>query len=100
MRARGVVYDLDVRAYNLLRLETVYRPCYLVLLVLPEDESRWLTQSVDELVLRRCAYGISLRGASVTSNVQTIRITIPQSDVFSPQLVQRWMDEAGQGNGT
>src|SRR4051812_43790090 len=36
VRAGEVIYDLEVRAYNLLRLETVFRPCFLVLLVLPE----------------------------------------------------------------
>lgn len=36
--------------------------CILVL-VLPDDEARWLDQSLEELVLRECAYWVSLRDA-------------------------------------
>jgi hypothetical protein len=63
-----VIYDLEVRAYNLLRQEPCNHPRILVLLVLPEDETQWLTQSVEELVLRRCAYWMSLSGAEPTTN--------------------------------
>src|SRR5438128_612267 len=60
VRDEVIVYDLDVRTYNLLRTESSDRPRILVLLVLPADEAQWLSQSVEELVLRRCAYWMSL----------------------------------------
>ncbi len=100
VRADEVAYDLEVPAYNLLRLETVFRPCFLVLLVLPENEAFWLGQSVDQLILRRCAYGLSLRGAAPTTNQETIRVRFPQVNIFSIDLVHHWMDEARQGNET
>jgi hypothetical protein len=59
-QATEVVYDLDVRTYEVLRAPT--STPHLVLLVLPEDESLWVQQTEDELVLRRCAYWISFRG--------------------------------------
>lgn len=99
-RTDEVVYDLEVRAYNLLRLETVYRPCFLVLLVLPADEPLWLTQSADELIIRRCAYGLSLRGAAATANQETIRVSFPRTNVFSAELVRQWMDETRRRNET
>jgi Domain of unknown function (DUF4365) len=99
-RADEVASDLEVDAYNLLRLETVYRPCFLVLLVLPEDDSLWLTQSVDHLIVRRCAYGMSLRGAAATTNQDSIRVRFPRINVFSSELVQRWLAEARRRNGT
>src|SRR5579862_3063647 len=38
-------YDLDVKAYDDLREDMDNCPRYLVLLVLPDEESRWLEQS-------------------------------------------------------
>src|SRR5262245_22228853 len=56
-----VIHDLEVRAYDALRVVTRGCPRILVLLVLPGDETLWLTQSADELILRRCAFWASLR---------------------------------------
>lgn len=66
LRENEVVYPLEVRAYNLLRRIRPGRPCYLVLLVLPEVESQWVTQSAEELAVRRCAYWLSLEGEPPT----------------------------------
>jgi hypothetical protein len=96
VRDAEVVYDLDVRTYDLLRREPSPRPRLLVLLVLPEDEAEWLTQSADELILRRCAFWRSLRGAAPTTNQATIRLVIPLANVFSVEALQRLMDEARQ----
>lgn len=49
-------YDLDVRNYDDLREPGDNCPRILVVLVLPEDEAQWLSQSFDELMLRHCAY--------------------------------------------
>src|SRR4051812_40158821 len=37
-------------------------PRLLVLLALPEKEQDWVMQSVEQLIVRRCAYGTSLAG--------------------------------------
>jgi len=98
VRDTEVAYDLEVRAYNLLRQPVLSGGVrLLVLLLLPDDESQWLTLSEDELFLRRCAYWISLRGATATTATTTIRITIPRTNVFSPEAVRRLMDLIEQG---
>jgi hypothetical protein len=89
-----VSYDLDVRAYNWSRQHQVYRPRILVLLVLPEDEAQWLSQSLEELVLRRCAYWTALRGAEPTTKQRTIRVRLPRANVFSSAAVCQLLDEA------
>jgi Domain of unknown function (DUF4365) len=86
-----VAYDIDIRTYNRLRRTPVHRPCFLVLLVLPADESLWVSQSVEELVVRRCAYWFSLEGMGPTTNQATIRITTPRTNVFSAAVVRSWM---------
>jgi hypothetical protein len=82
-----VRYDLDVRTYEYLR-RTPPIPRILVLLVQPDDEEAWLTQSPEALLLRYCAYWMSLRGAEPTTASSSIRITIPRAQVFSVQAAQ------------
>jgi hypothetical protein len=89
VRESEIAYDLEVRAYNLLRRTN--RPCILVLLVLPADEGLWLTQSEDELILRYCAYWMSLQGAAAKANEVSVRVTIPRTNVFSVESVNELM---------
>jgi hypothetical protein len=98
VRDTEVAYDIDIRTYNRLRRTPTQRPCFLVLLVLPGDESQWVTQSVEELVVRRCAYWASLEGMGPTSNQATIRITISRKNVFSVEAIRSWMAPLSGGN--
>jgi hypothetical protein len=93
-----IVYDLDATAYNDLveRTSTTATPFLLILLCLHEDESDWLAVSVDQLILRRCAFWCKLNG-SLTSNASTQRIRIPTSNVFSPAAVTGILNEIRTG---
>jgi hypothetical protein len=86
-----VRYDLDVRTYNYLREVPPICPRLLVLLVLPDDESQSLSQSLEELMLRHCAYWLSLQGAEPKTATTTVRVTIPRSQVFSIQALRTLM---------
>jgi hypothetical protein len=84
-----VVYDLEVKNYNDLREGGDNCPRILVVLVLPEDEAQWLSQTVDELILRHCAYWISLVGFPATTSTSTVRISIPRTNIFSGSTVDQ-----------
>jgi len=92
-----VKYDLEVRAYEDLR--DIEAPCHriLVVLVLPEDDSEWLAQTEEELLLRRCAYWYSLRGREHTKRRRTVRLSIPRANVFSPEALRGIMDRVKKG---
>jgi hypothetical protein len=97
-REAKVIHDLEVRAYNLLREPIVLGSSrILVLLVLPEDETQWTTQTVEELILRRCAYWMSLCGAEPTTAHTTVRIAIPRTNVFSSEALKALMNLLRQG---
>ena len=83
-----VRYDLEVKNYDDLREPGDNCPRILVVLVLPEEEAQWLSQSVEELILRHCAYWISLEGYPATAATTTLRIAIPRSAVFSVEAVR------------
>ena len=91
-----VSFDLDVRTYDSLR-GTPPVPRILVVLLLPEDEDQWLSQTQDELVLRHCAYWISLRGAAAISATSSVRVPIPRAQVFSAQAAQDIVDRLRRG---
>ena len=71
--------------------------CILVVLVLPEDETLWLSQTLAELLIRECAYWHSLRGVGPTTSVSRVRIAIPRAQVFSVQAVRQILNRLSQG---
>jgi hypothetical protein len=98
VRETVVAYDLEVRAYKILRQENINRPRILVLLLLPEDESDWLSQTEESLIVRRCAYWTSLRGAQPSTARRTVRILIPRANVFSVESLQALLNRAREGD--
>lgn len=83
----GLNYEYRLRGasrYNDLRTETIGIARVLVVLFLPKEAEEWLNHSPEQLVLRRCAYWQSLRGAPEISADSTI-IKIPKSQNFSPR---------------
>lgn len=87
----GIKYNMEVHAYEDLRVLQAGCPRILVLLVLPEDERAWCQQTEDNLILRHCAYWLSLRGLPRTTNRKTVQVTIPRSQVFSAEALIEMM---------
>jgi hypothetical protein len=49
------------------------------------------------LILRRCAFWASLRGAPPTDNQVTIRISIPVANVFTVEAVRALLQQLSEG---
>jgi hypothetical protein len=83
----GLHFDYRLQGlnrYNDLRTEAVTVPRILVVLFLPREAADWVGHTPDELVLRRCAYWQSLRGAPDISTASTV-VKLPKSQHFSPE---------------
>jgi hypothetical protein len=76
-----IPYDLKVRNYNDLTRTTLI-PRILVVLLLPQDPTLWLTWTEEALILRRSAYWLSLDGRPATPNKETARVHLHRSQVF------------------
>ena len=87
-----VLYEMEVKTYDDLRDPNVGTPRILVLLVQPENETEWTGMTESELMLRRCAYWRSLRGAEPTPNSSSIRVSIPRANLFSVEALQGIME--------
>jgi hypothetical protein len=94
LTATSVVYDLEVETYNDLRITPRGAPRILVLVVFPEKEEEWVSQSAHELCMRRCAYWVSLEASRKTKATSTIRITLPIANVFSAEAVTLLLEQA------
>ena len=92
-----IIFDLKARNYNDLVDVDVGTPRILLLLRLPKDQTRWLAQTPQKLILRRCAYWHSLRGLEPTVNDKTVRIRIPTSQRLTVTGLQNLMKRVRSG---
>ena len=91
-----VRFRLAIKNYDDLRDEP-QTPRLLVVFELPPDESRWMTVTKEELVLRRRAYWLSLRGFPESAGQQTRTVYIPEHNVFDVEALRELMERSRTG---
>jgi Domain of unknown function (DUF4365) len=92
-------YSLSgIKQYNDLRTDTVSTPRILVMLLLPPDEKEWLTLTEDALVLRKCAYWVSLRGAASSTNESSQTVYFPKNQTFDPEGLTDILSRVSRGD--
>ena len=94
----GLVFSFQLKAenYEWLRLPTQV-PRLLVVLDLPAQEAEWTTITTEELVLRRCAYWLSLKGFPESTRVRPT-VHIPKSQIFDVPGLQGLMEQSRNGS--
>ena len=90
-------YVLDIDTYDNLRDNFVSSPRILVVVRVPRDFPNWLLQEESQLVLRHCAYWLSLKGLPDVPNSATRTVHLPRANVFSPLSLQAMMVRASNG---
>jgi len=92
--SQEIAYDLDADNYNQLVAKDIIVPRILVLLCLPKEEEHWISVTVEELVMRKCAYWMSLRGEASTHNNTSKTIHIPAHQLLTPDALKDLMYKA------
>ena len=92
----SLTFDLKRRNYDLLRVDT-QTPRILVVFVLPGNRNHWMTITREELVLRRSAYWLSLRGADETMNRSSLTVRLPVANLFDVDGLRRLMEQSRNG---
>jgi hypothetical protein len=92
-----ISYSLDLETYDALRDVKVCIPRILVLVLVPDDVQEWITQSEHTLMLRHCAYWVSLKAMQPSTNSATQTIHIPRKNLFGPQVLQTMMSKIADG---
>lgn len=86
-------YELEVEAYERLRLEYSF-PTFLIVVQVPENRSGWVSCSADEFTVRHRAHYVSLLGQPPTANTSTVTVSLPLANMVSPEVL-RAMVEGG-----
>jgi hypothetical protein len=81
VEAEEVIYDLEAKNHRDLA-EPAGTARILIVLALPPDPDEWLRISPDALIMKRCAWWISLRGRPPTTNRDTQRIRISRTSTL------------------
>ena len=96
LQSSHVAYPLKLKIYEDLRVETV-NPRILIIVLLPDDESEWMTHSEDELIMRRCGYWVSLRGEAAVQNTYQVTVKLPRTQLFDVAQLRDLMARAEIG---
>jgi hypothetical protein len=90
-------FPLKIKNYEDLRVSDVLVPRILVVLSVPDNLSDWIEHSENEMLIRHCAYWVSLRGSEPTANDTNITVLIPQANLFNPATLSGIMARIGGG---
>ena len=99
--ARDVIKDdqihfpLSMKNYDDLRIETI-NPRILVVLIVPEETSKWISQTDDDLCLRHCAYWMSFKGQPASRNTANITVHLPMTNVLNSKKSTDMMQNTEQ----
>jgi hypothetical protein len=90
-------FQLQKKNYDDLRARTQV-PRILVVLDLPRSEKTWLNISVKRLIIRRCAFWMSLNGMpALPEQRQSITLDIPSDNRFDVESLKEIMQMARSG---
>jgi hypothetical protein len=85
----NISYDLAALTYNDLIIRKSSRtPLILVVFVLPDEASQWVTVSDDALICKKCAYWyVPAEGSELTPNLSTKRISIGKENLITTETL-------------
>jgi uncharacterized protein DUF4365 len=89
-------FPLKVKNYSDLRNSGLV-PQALVVVLVPTEVQDWLTQTEEQLFLRRCGYWLSLLGEPAVDNTESVTVRIPRAQQFTPLALQDMMRRINDG---
>lgn len=90
-------FVLSLKNYDDLRPTDVHIPRILVVVVVPTDVGQWIEQDTQRLLLRHCAWWVSLRGMPAVSNTSRVTIPLPIGQEFNVPALHDLFQRVGGG---
>jgi Domain of unknown function (DUF4365) len=81
-----IAFPLPIKNFDDLRRKG-YVPRILIVVDVPEQPIDWMACDPAQIIMRRCAYWVSLAGEPDTDNVSTVTVKIPIEQVFDGQAL-------------
>lgn len=89
-------YPLNVKNYNDLR-RPASNSIILCLLILPNDCNGWISQTPEELCLKKCMYWLSLKDYPETQNTTSVTVEIPKINVVTVEALLNMIHDVANG---
>lgn len=86
-------YPLPIKNYNDLRAQSLEKRILIILIVPGNIPTEWIEQSSEQLLLKKCAYWVSLENYPDSSNEESVTIKIPLSQRFTVDTLDQLMCE-------
>jgi hypothetical protein len=90
----SIRYPLKLKNYNDLRGKH-FIPRVLIVVITPAAITDWLVQDEQQMVLRKCAYWVSLEGMPERDNASKVTIHVPRAQRFSTNDLQKLLGQGG-----
>ena len=97
LRADGIHFPLPVNNYNDLRVVGPVVPRILIVLLMPVEPERWLSQTSDALSLRHCLYWHCIEGEPDKPNMDSVTVVLPESQRFDKGQLRNMMGKVERG---
>ena len=90
-------FPLSIKNYDDLRDDNVLVPRVLIVMTVPADIKDWVTHSESEMTMQHCGYWYSLRGMSAVTNTNTVTMSLPRKQLFTPNALHDIMSRINAG---
>lgn len=92
----GIKFNLSKKAYDYLRNQFTHTKIILMVVLVPEQISDWLTVQENESSLKKCGYWICLKGYDKTENKESINIHIPKENKIYNRTVLDLIEQCSE----
>lgn len=92
-----IPFPLKIKNYEDLRATNCLVPRILVVVLLPKEVDDWLELSDEQLVMRHCAYWMSLCGMEEVENESRVTVKVPIEQKFDTQSLSTIMELISKG---
>ena len=96
-RNGSFAFPLSIKNYNDLRGDDLHVPRILVVVFVPNALELWLDQSEERLLMKYCAYWVSLRDAPETANSTSVSVSLPRANQFTVDAFKSMVRKIGDG---
>lgn len=87
-----------IERYDALRVDRHAVPRILAVLFLPAERDQWITQTPEQLIMKRGAYWSSLVTAPNTTNDTGVTVYLPSDQIFSVEGIKSLAAQIALGN--
>jgi hypothetical protein len=94
--ADSLAFPLSIKNYDDLRHQDLMVPRVLIVVLVPDNIDDWVAHSEEQLLLRHCAYWMSLRGMQETNNELNVTVHLPRNNQFNVIALRDIMDRVGR----